>query len=354
MKTVLVTGGAGFIGSALVRHLIRETPVRVVNVDKLTYAGNLESLADVAAHPHYTFAKADVCDASAVCQIMERYQPDTIVHLAAESHVDRSISEPADFVRTNITGTFTLLQEARRYWEQLPPDARAGFRMVHVSTDEVFGSIPEGALACEQSPYRPSSPYAASKAAADHLARAWHETYGLPVVTTNCCNNYGPFQFPEKLIPVTILNALDGKPIPVYGNGANVRDWLYVEDHVAALLAVMRQGRIGETYCVSAQCARSNLSVVRAICELLDEMAPDPRIGTRTALIRLVPDRPGHDFRYALDASRIRNDLGWRPRHDFACGLRKTVEWYLAHRDWTGRVQSGAYRAAYPVAGAGA
>ena len=354
MKTVLVTGGAGFIGSALVRHLIRETPVRVVNVDKLTYAGNLESLADVAAHPHYTFAKADVCDASAVCQIMERYQPDTIVHLAAESHVDRSISEPADFVRTNITGTFTLLQEARRYWEQLPPDARAGFRMVHVSTDEVFGSIPEGALACEQSPYGPSSPYAASKAAADHLARAWHETYGLPVVTTNCCNNYGPFQFPEKLIPVTILNALDGKPIPVYGNGENVRDWLYVEDHVAALLAVMRQGRIGETYCVSAQCARSNLSVVRAICELLDEMAPDPRIGTRTALIRLVPDRPGHDFRYALDASRIRNDLGWRPRHDFACGLRKTVEWYLAHRDWTGRVQSGAYRAAYPVAGAGA
>ena len=354
MKTVLVTGGAGFIGSALVRHLIRETPVRVVNVDKLTYAGNLESLADVAAHPHYTFAKADVCDASAVCQIMERYQPDTIVHLAAESHVDRSISEPADFVRTNITGTFTLLQEARRYWEQLPPDARAGFRMVHVSTDEVFGSIPEGALACEQSPYRPSSPYAASKAAADHLARAWHETYGLPIVTTNCCNNYGPFQFPEKLIPVTILNALDGKPIPVYGNGENVRDWLHVEDHVAALLAVMRQGRIGETYCVSAQCARSNLSVVRAICELLDEMAPDPRIGTRTALIRLVPDRPGHDFRYALDASRIRNDLGWRPRHDFACGLRKTVEWYLAHRDWTGRVQSGAYRAAYPVAGAGA
>ena len=354
MKTVLVTGGAGFIGSALVRHLIRETPVRVVNVDKLTYAGNLESLADVAAHPHYTFAKADVCDASAVCQIMERYQPDTIVHLAAESHVDRSISEPADFVRTNITGTFTLLQEARRYWERLPPDARAGFRVVHVSTDEVFGSIPEGALACEQSPYRPSSPYAASKAAADHLARAWHETYGLPIVTTNCCNNYGPFQFPEKLIPVTILNALDGKPIPVYGNGENVRDWLYVEDHVAALLAVMRQGRIGETYCVSAQCARSNLSVVRAICELLDEMAPDPRIGTRTALIRLVPDRPGHDFRYALDASRIRNDLGWRPRHDFACGLRKTVEWYLAHRDWTGRVQSGAYRAAYPVAGAGA
>ena len=354
MKTVLVTGGAGFIGSALVRHLIRETPVRVVNVDKLTYAGNLESLADVAAHPHYTFAKADVCDASAVCQIMERYQPDTIVHLAAESHVDRSISEPADFVRTNITGTFTLLQEARRYWARLPPDARAGFRVVHVSTDEVFGSIPEGALACEQSPYRPSSPYAASKAAADHLARAWHETYGLPIVTTNCCNNYGPFQFPEKLIPVTILNALDGKPIPVYGNGENVRDWLYVEDHVAALLAVMRQGRIGETYCVSAQCARSNLSVVRAICELLDEMAPDPRIGTRTALIRLVPDRPGHDFRYALDASRIRNDLGWRPRHDFACGLRKTVEWYLAHRDWTGRVQSGAYRAAYPVAGAGA
>jgi len=354
VKTVLVTGGAGFIGSALVRHLIRETPVRVVNVDKLTYAGNLESLADLAAHPHYAFAKADVCDASAVCQIMERYQPDTIVHLAAESHVDRSISEPADFVRTNITGTFTLLQEARRYWEQLPPDARAGFRMVHVSTDEVFGSIPEGALACEQSPYRPSSPYAASKAAADHLARAWHETYGLPIVTTNCCNNYGPFQFPEKLIPVTILNALDGKPIPVYGNGENVRDWLYVEDHVAALLAVMRQGRIGETYCVSAQCARSNLSVVRAICELLDEMAPDPRIGTRTALIRLVPDRPGHDFRYALDASRIRNDLGWRPRHDFACGLRKTVEWYLAHRDWTGRVQSGAYRAAYPVAGAGA
>jgi dTDP-glucose 4,6-dehydratase len=354
VETVLVTGGAGFIGSALIRHLIRETALRIVNLDKLTYAGNLESLADVATHPRYAFAKADVCDARALCRIIEQYHPDSIVHLAAESHVDRSIGEPGDFVRTNITGTFTRLQEARRYWEQLPSDARAGFRMVHVSTDEVFGSIADGELAREQSPYRPSSPYAASKAAADHLVRAWRETYGLPVVTTNCCNNYGPFQFPEKLIPVAILNALEGKPIPVYGNGENVRDWLYVEDHVAALLAVLRQGRIGETYCVSAQGTRSNLSVVRAVCELLDELAPNPRIGTRTALIRLVPDRPGHDFRYALDASRIRNDLGWRPRLDFACGLRKTVEWYLGHRDWTGRVLSGAYRAAQAAPGAGA
>jgi dTDP-glucose 4,6-dehydratase len=347
VRTLLVTGGAGFIGSALVRKLIRETRYTVVNVDKLTYAGNLESVEEIGDDPRYGFERVDVCDAPRVRALFERYRPGGIIHLAAESHVDRSIDGPADFIHTNVVGTFTLLQEALRYWRSLGDhegDAAARFRVVHVSTDEVFGSLGPSGLFTEETPYRPSSPYSASKAAADHLARAWFHTYGLPVVTTNCSNNYGPYQFPEKLIPLMIQNALAGKPLPVYGRGENVRDWLFVDDHVAALVAALERGQPGETYNVGGESERRNLEVVHAICALVDELAPAPAIGPRASLVQFVADRPGHDLRYAIDTSKARRELGWAPAETFETGLRKTVEWYLANQTWCERVQSGAYR----------
>ncbi len=342
--TILVTGGAGFIGSALVRHLIKHTESRVVVVDKLTYAGNLDSLAVVSAESRYRFERVDICDGAALRRVFGECDPDAVVHLAAESHVDRSIDGPADFIHTNVLGTFTLLQEARHHWTALSPERRGSFRFVHVSTDEVFGSLGRDGKFSEITPYAPNSPYSASKAGSDHLVRAWHHTYGLPCVTTNCSNNYGPYQFPEKLIPLMILNGIAGKPLPVYGTGENVRDWLFVEDHARALALVLGEGKVGETYNVGGNAERTNLDVVRAICALLDELAPDPRVGAREELIQLVADRPGHDFRYAIDASKIRRDLGWSAAESFDSGLRKTVAWYLANRAWWERVQSGSYR----------
>ncbi len=343
MSTILITGGAGFIGSAVVRHLVRRGGARVVNVDKLTYAGNLDSLADVADDPGYAFERVDICDAEAVARVFDAHRPDAVLHLAAESHVDRSIDGPGAFVQTNVVGTYVLLHEARRFWAALPPDAAARFRFVHVSTDEVFGSLGAEGFFDEATAYRPSSPYSASKAASDHLVRAWHHTYGLPTIVTNCSNNYGPYQFPEKLIPLTILNALAGRPLPVYGRGENVRDWLYVDDHAAALVAVLERGRPGETYAVGGHNERRNLDVVETICDLVDELGP-PRDTPRRDLIRFVSDRPGHDLRYAIDASHIARELGWNPRETFETGLRKTVRWYVDHEWWWSRVQSGGYR----------
>jgi dTDP-glucose 4,6-dehydratase len=341
--TIVVTGGAGFIGSAVVRMLVRERRAAVVVVDSLTYAGNRESLHEVAAEPGYAFEKVDVCDAEALRRVFAVHRPQAVLHLAAESHVDRSIDGPAGFVTTNLVGTSTLLEEARRHWSALAPDERARFRFVHVSTDEVYGSLgPEGRFS-ETSGYRPNSPYAATKAGSDHLARAWHHTYGLPVVVTNCSNNYGPYQFPEKLIPLMILSALQGRPLPVYGRGENVRDWVFVDDHVAALLRVVEAGVPGATYLVGGDAERSNLEVVRRICGILDELRPDAA-GPHERLIRFVDDRPGHDLRYAVDAGRIRKELGWRPSVSFEEGLRKTVEWYLANHGWWERVLSGEYR----------
>ncbi|MBV9880625.1 MAG: dTDP-glucose 4,6-dehydratase [Gemmatirosa sp.] len=354
MGTLLVTGGAGFIGSALVRMLVRETAHTVVNLDKLTYAGNLESLAEIDADPRYRFERADVCDAAAVRAILERHRPDGIVHLAAESHVDRSIDGPRDFVMTNVVGTFTLLQEALRYWRALDESAQARFRLVHVSTDEVFGSLGPTGHFTEETAYAPSSPYSASKAGSDHLARAWQHTYGLPVVVTNCSNNYGPYQFPEKLIPLTIQNAIAGVALPVYGRGENVRDWLYVDDHARALLLALERGTPGESYAVGGRQEWRNVDVVRAICTIVDELAPDGAIGPREQLIRFVTDRPGHDFRYAIDASKIERELGWTPRETFESGLRKTVAWYLENEAWRARVRSGAYRGERLGLGAGA
>ena len=342
--SILVTGGAGFIGSAVVRRLVRLGGATVVNVDKLTYAGNLDSLREVERLPGYQFERVDVCDAPAVRRLFDRYRPTAVLHLAAESHVDRSIDAPDAFVQTNVVGTFTLLAEARRYWASLDADAAARFRFVHVSTDEVFGTLGDSGTFTERSPYDPSSPYSATKAAADQLARAWHRTYDLPVLVTNCSNNYGPYHFPEKLIPLTILNALEGKALPVYGAGANVRDWLYVEDHAEALLAVLQRGAVGETYLVGGRAERRNVDVVRAICRILDELQPDPRIGARESLIRFVADRPGHDQRYAIDPSKIERELGWRPTVTFEDGLRRTVVWYLENRWWWERVRSGVYR----------
>jgi dTDP-glucose 4,6-dehydratase len=343
MPTYLVTGGAGFIGSALVRQLIAETPHRVVTVDRLTYAGNLESLGPAADHPNHAFHRVDICDADALRAVLASARPDGIIHLAAESHVDRSIDGPAAFVRTNIVGTFTLLQEALRYWRELEPAAREAFRFVHVSTDEVFGVLGAHGLFTEDTPYDPSNPYSASKAASDHLARAWQRTYGLPVIVTNCSNNFGPYQFPEKLIPLMIGKALAGEPLPVYARGENVRDWLYVDDHARALRLVLERGTPGETYNVGGENERRNIDVVREICAILDELRPDPA-GKHERLITLVADRPGHDFRYAIDASKLRAELGWTPRENFASGIRKTVAWYLEHREWSERVASGAYR----------
>ena len=338
----LITGGAGFIGSAVVRALVRRK-APVANIDKLTYASNTDSLEGAETLPHYHFERLDVCDAPAIRAAIERYQPATILHLAAESHVDRSIDAPDDFVQTNVVGTFTMLAEARRYWMSLPPDRAREFRFLHVSTDEVFGSLGETGHFTEHSPYDPSSPYSATKASADHLVRAWHRTYGLPVVITNCSNNYGPYQFPEKLIPLTILNALAGRPIGVYGRGENVRDWLYVDDHVDALLAVLERGCVGETYVISGRAERRNIDVVEMICDLVDEMRPEPGVRRRD-LIRFVTDRPGHDLRYAIDASKIERELRWRAAESFDTGLRKTVAWYLANDAWTARVRNGSYR----------
>jgi dTDP-glucose 4,6-dehydratase len=343
-RRILVTGGAGFIGSAVVRQIIRETAHQVLVVDKLTYAGNLDSLSPVSNDPRYAFVRADIADAATMRELFERFEPDAVMHLAAESHVDRSIDGPGEFIQTNVVGTFALLQTALGYWRALPYAAKSSFRFHHISTDEVFGSLGEEGLFCETTPYDPRSPYSASKAASDHLVRAWHHTYGLPVVVTNCSNNYGPYHFPEKLIPLIIINALEGLKLPVYGKGANVRDWLYVDDHARALLSVVMEGAVGQTYCVGGRCEKTNLDVVEAICALMDELSPNARIGPRKSLIAFVEDRPGHDQRYAIDASRIMTDLGWEPRETFESGLRKTVEWYLANRTWWERIRSGVYR----------
>jgi dTDP-glucose 4,6-dehydratase len=343
-KTILVTGGAGFIGSALVRHLIRETGHRVVNVDKLTYAGNPASVAEAASSQRYRFEQADICDRPAMERIFREHQPDAVLHLAAESHVDRSIDSAAAFINTNIIGTYTLLEGALAYWSGLSADRRPGFRFHHVSTDEVYGSLgPEGLFA-EDSPYQPNSPYSASKASSDHLVRAWYHTYGLPVVTTNCSNNYGPYQFPEKLIPLMIINGRAGKPLPVYGQGENVRDWLFVDDHVRALLTVLEHGVAGEVYNIGGNTEKTNREVVEAVCLLLDDLLPDSPHRPHASLITYVRDRPGHDLRYAIDAGKIRRELGWTPAETFASGLRKTVQWYLARRDWWQPILDGVYQ----------
>ncbi|MGL5418122.1 MAG: dTDP-glucose 4,6-dehydratase [Plesiomonas shigelloides] len=346
VKTILVTGGAGFIGSAVVRHIIQDTPYHVVNLDKLTYAGNLESLNSVSDSPRYQFEQADICDRSAMERIFAQYRPDVVMHLAAESHVDRSIDGPAAFIETNIIGTYTLLEAARNYWNTLESQAKAAFRFHHISTDEVYGDL-EGpdSLFTETTPYAPSSPYSASKASSDHLVRAWRRTYGLPTLITNCSNNYGPFHFPEKLIPLMILNALAGKPLPVYGKGEQIRDWLYVEDHARALVKVATEGAVGETYNIGGHNERKNIDVVHTLCDLLEELVPNQPAGVAhyRDLITYVADRPGHDLRYAIDASKIAHDLGWVPQETFESGIRKTVIWYLENETWWRRVQDGSY-----------
>jgi len=341
---ILVTGGAGFIGSAVVRHLIRHTDWTVANVDALTYAGNLESLAEARDSNRHTHFKIDICDRPAIADIFTRFQPNAVLHLAAESHVDRSIDGAAPFIETNVGGTFVVLDTALGYWRALDPAARERFRFQHISTDEVFGSLGPDGRFTEDSPYQPNSPYAASKAASDHLVRAWHHTYGLPTLATNCSNNYGPYHFPEKLIPLTIIRALRGQSLPVYGKGENVRDWLHVEDHAEALSLVLQRGRPGETYNIGANNERRNIDVVRAICALLDDLLPNSVNRPHAKLIEFVTDRPGHDQRYAIDAAKIERELGWRPRRSFEEGLRDTVRWYLDNRGWWERVMSGAYR----------
>ena len=340
---VLVTGGAGFIGSALVRHLIQNTTSQVLNVDNLTYAGNLESLNSVKGNPAYRFAQADVCDPIALFNLFRDFNPEAVIHLAAESHVDRSIDGPAAFIETNIQGTYVLLQAAREYWETLPVAGKAAFRFHHVSTDEVFGALGDTGLFTETTPYNPRSPYSASKAASDHLVRAWHETYGLPVLLTNCSNNYGPCQFPEKLVPLTILKALRGEPLPVYGKGENIRDWLYVDDHVRAILTVLERGEVGATFNIGGNSERKNLDVVKTLCARLDELKPHPD-RRYESLISFVTDRPGHDWRYAMDSSKLQRELGWKPQETFESGIAKTVQWYLDNPEWCARVVSGAYR----------
>jgi dTDP-glucose 4,6-dehydratase len=332
-STIFVTGGAGFIGSAVVRHLLRDTHARVVNIDKLTYAANLESLPDAEANPRYAFEKQCICEALSLRKLFEKYQPDAVMHLAAESHVDRSIDGPGEFIQTNIVGTFTLLQEALRYWRGLSPDRRSGFRFLHISTDEVFGSLGEDGYFTETTSYAPNSPYSASKASSDHLVRAWHETYELPTLVTNCSNNYGPYHFPEKLIPHMIIKGLAGEPLPVYGDGKNIRDWLYVEDHAKALTLVLERGVVGETYNVGGRNERTNLHVVENICHLLDEISPGAT-GSRRSLISFVADRPGHDRRYAIDATKLERELGWRADENFESGLAKTVRWFFDNRKW--------------------
>ncbi len=344
MKTILVTGGAGFIGSNLVRHLIQHTTYNVLNVDKLTYSGNLDSLADVAENERYSFEQADICEVQEISALFEKYQPDYVMHLAAESHVDRSIDGPAEFLNTNILGTFTLLEAARAYWENLSGTRKEAFRFLHISTDEVFGSLGSSGYFTEETSYKPNSPYSASKASSDHLVRAWFHTYGLPTVITNCSNNYGPYQFPEKLIPVVLLKALKGEAIPVYGKGENIRDWLYVEDHVTALISALERGENGETYNIGGSAERTNLDLVKTICNILNELKPNTVIGDYKKLITFVKDRPGHDLRYAIDSSKIQNELNWKPAKTLEAGLRETVNWYLENRDWWERILSGAYR----------
>ncbi|MEX2536049.1 MAG: dTDP-glucose 4,6-dehydratase [Trueperaceae bacterium] len=342
-RTLLVTGGAGFIGSALVRHLIANTPHRVVNVDKLTYAGHVESLGEALESPRHHLERIDIADGDAIEKVFAQYQPDAVLHLAAETHVDRSIDGPAEFLRTNVQGTFVLLEAARRYWDSLSGAPWEEFRFLHVSTDEVYGSLGAQGRFREDSRYDPRSPYSASKASADHFAKAYHHTFDLPVIVTNCSNNYGPYQFPEKLIPLATLRATAGEPIPVYGRGENVRDWLHVDDHVSGLLEVLEGGRPGETYNIGGDSERTNLQVVKTICEALDELAPSDK--PYFELITFVEDRPGHDLRYAIDAGKIRNELGWAPRRTFEAALRETVEWYLENREWCEAVTQGtAYR----------
>ena len=329
---VIVTGGAGFIGSALVRHLVLDKGYDVLNIDALTYAGNLASLRDVEGRSNYSFRKVNICDANQMRRALAEFQPDRLMHLAAESHVDRSITGAADFIQTNVIGTFTLLEAARGYWSELDADAKVAFRFLHVSTDEVYGSLGDKGLFTEQTPYDPSSPYSASKASSDHLAHAWHRTYGLPVVVSNCSYNYGPYHFPEKLVPLTILNALAGEPLPVYGAGDNVRDWLYVDDHARALDTIAERGRVGETYNVGGRNERRNIEVVRRICNVLDELRPADQ--PRADLIHFVTDRPGHDARYAIDATKLEDELGWRAQETFDTGIEKTVSWYLENEWW--------------------
>lgn len=344
---ILVTGGAGFIGSALIRYLITSTSYKVINLDKLTYAGNMDSLADIAEDPRYTFELADIADRESVIRILEQHRPDAIINLAAESHVDRSIDTPGNFVQTNIVGTYVLLEESLRYLSQLSEYERSSFRFHHVSTDEVYGDLGTGDNPfTEASPYAPSSPYSATKASSDHLVRAWHRTFGLPVLISNCSNNYGPYQFPEKLIPLMVLNAINGKPLPVYGTGENIRDWLYVEDHAKALIRILEMGRLGETYNISGYCERCNIDVVNTICELLEELAPSKPAGLNCYkdLITYVTDRPGHDVRYSMDATKLESELGWLPGETFESGLRKTVQWYLENADWCQRIQNGSYQ----------
>ncbi len=342
--TILVTGGAGFIGSNFVLDWFKTSDEPVVNLDALTYAGNLENLAALKDDPRHVFVQGDICDRALVDQLLATHRPRAIVHFAAESHVDRSIHGPGAFMRTNVEGTFTLLEAARGYWSALDGDAKAAFRFHHVSTDEVYGSLkPQDPPFAETNAYEPNSPYSASKAASDHLVRAWFHTYGLPVVTTNCSNNYGPYHFPEKLIPLMIVNALAGKPLPVYGDGQQIRDWLYVTDHCSGIRAVLARGTLGETYNIGGWNEKANIDIVKTVCALLDELRPDPA-GKHERLITYVKDRPGHDRRYAIDARKIERDLGWRPAETFETGIRKTVQWYLANEDWSARVLSGAYR----------
>jgi len=349
---ILVTGGAGFIGSAIIRHIIQNTQDSVINLDNLTYAGNLESLIDVAESDRYVFEKVDICDGAELNRVFSKYKPDAVMHLAAESHVDRSIDGPAEFIQTNIVGTYTLLEAARSYWNTLPELPKDSFRFHHISTDEVYGDLegPED-LFTEETPYAPSSPYSASKASSDHLVRAWLRTYGFPTVVTNCSNNYGPYHFPEKLIPLVILNALEGKSLPIYGKGNQVRDWLYVEDHARALYKVVSEGKVGETYNIGGHNEKQNIEVVHTICDLLEELVPDNIHSKQSGnlegfkgLISYVKDRPGHDIRYAIDASKIEKELGWAPEESFESGIRKTVKWYLENNKWVTHVQDGSYQ----------
>ena len=342
---ILLTGGAGFIGSAVVRHIIKNTDDEVLNLDKLTYAGNLESLNEISGNPRYQFQQVDICDADKLADVFTMFKPDVVMHLAAESHVDRSIDGPTAFIQTNIVGTYTLLEAARQYWQGLEESKKTHFRFHHISTDEVYGDL-EGTtdLFTETTSYAPSSPYSASKASSDHLVRAWQRTYGLPTIVTNCSNNYGPYHFPEKLIPLVILNALDGKPLPIYGKGDQIRDWLFVEDHARALYKVVTEGVVGETYNIGGHNEKQNIEVVKTICKILDELKPQANGQTYESLITFVKDRPGHDLRYAIDATKIQNELGWTPAETFETGIRKTVQWYLNNLDWCHRVQDGSYQ----------